>query len=551
MSKKRQVIIGLAVVGALYVGYAILGKNPQQEQFDKVGLSKDIVRLDQNWSEDIRQQFNFTTFGSRLMPYEWFLNIEVEGSEQKLRSDEVLGHLGFILQDIARNNPEGLPVGFAVDDREETKWVGLTCAACHAGEITYQDQKIYIDGGPGLMDFTGFEQTVYGALKSTYEDTAKFDRFAAALKQSSPEDKTELKETLQSRVDFFRLRLEANATEVPYGYGRVDAFGQIFNAIAVEAMDIPSNRHVPDGPVSIPVLWDASHLDLVQWNASAANSEPGPLGQNATTALAVYGQIDMPGSKWFGYSSTIAFRNLGYIQTKLYELTSPVWPEQILGEIDKTKAAAGKKLYEQNCASCHTVIDRADPTRKLKAGAIPLEQIGTDPKMVENFVNARAKTGPLEGRKSKYIVGEPFPAEVATFDMVLQATLGSMIRHPLQAVSAVLNEKRDVYTSEPFLKEKVYKARPLNGMWAAAPYLHNGSVPTLYDLLLPATERPVSFYVGNKELDPVKVGFVTEQGEHSNLFDTTLLGNSNSGHEFGAALTEEERWALVEYLKTL
>lgn len=550
MSKKRQVVIGLGLVLTIYGAYAVLGKNPKQQKFDKIGLTKDIERLDQNWSEDIRQQVNFTTFGSKLMPYDWFLNIKIAGGDAKLSSDEVLGRLGFILQESARNNPDALPVGFAMDDRGKKPWIGLTCAACHMGEVSYNGQKIFIDGGPGMMDFTGFEQAVYGALESTYNDTAKFSEFAASLEVTG-EDVAVLKEELKQRVDFFKLRLDANHTDVPYGYGRVDAFGQIFNAIAVEAMDMPNNRHVPDGPVSIPVLWDASHLDLVQWNASAMNEEPGPLGQNATTALAVYGEIDLPGSKWFGYSSTIAFRNLGYIQTKLYELTSPQWPEKILGELDEKKVAAGEKLYTANCVGCHTVIDRDDPTRKIKAGVIPIEQVGTDPRMVENFINARAKTGGLEGRKSKYIIGEPFGPEASTFEMVLQSTLGSMIRHPLQALSAVLNEKRDVYSAEPVLKEKVYKARPLNGMWAAAPYLHNGSVPTLYDLLLPASERPKTFYVGNKELDIVKVGFITEQRPNTNLFDTSLLGNSNQGHEFGAALTDEERWQLVEYLKSL
>lgn len=551
MSKKRQVIVGLVVVSAIYVGYSLFGQNPKQEKFDKVGLTQDIVRLDQNWSEDIRQQVNFTTFGSKIMPYDWFLHLEVEESSDKLRSDKVMRRLGFILQESARNNPDALPVGFAMDDRGDRPWVGLTCSACHMGEVSYNGQKIFIDGGPGMMDFTGFEETVYAALKSTFEQPEKFARFSAALDVTGTDDLAELKSTLKERVDFFRLRLEANHTEVPYGYGRVDAFGQIFNAITVEAMDMPKNRHVPDGPVSIPVLWDASHLDLVQWNASASNAEPGPLGQNATTALAVYGQIDLPGSKWFGYSSTIAFRELGYIQNKMYDLTSPVWPENILGELDKTKLAAGKKLYENNCAACHAVIDRTDPKRMLKAGVIPLEQVGTDPRMVENFINAKSKTGGLEGRKSKYFVGERFGEEVSTFDMVLQATLGAMIRHPLEALSAVLSEKQKVYSTEPQPQNKTYKARPLNGMWAAAPYLHNGSVPTLYDLMLPVSERPATFYVGNRELDVVKVGFQTSQVEYSSLFDTTLLGNSNAGHEFGAGLTEEERWALVEYLKSL
>lgn len=96
-----------------------------------------------------------------------------------------------------------------------------------------------------------------------------------------------------------------------------------------------------------------------------------------------------------------------------------------------------------------------------------------------------------------------------------------------------------------------YKARPLDGVWATAPYMHNGSVPNLYEMLLPASQRSASFRLGTHSFDPVKVG--VDQGAEDNTFtfDTTKAGNHNSGHEFGAKLTEEQRVQLLEYLKTL
>ena len=90
----------------------------------------------------------------------------------------------------------------------------------------------------------------------------------------------------------------------------------------------------------------------------------------------------------------------------------------------------------------------------------------------------------------------------------------------------------------------------LNGIWATAPYLHNGSVPTVYDLLLPAAARPKKFAVGRWEYDPRKVGYVSD-GEVPWVLDTSMTGNHNGGHEYGTALSEEDRWALVEYVKTL
>jgi len=114
-----------------------------------------------------------------------------------------------------------------------------------------------------------------------------------------------------------------------------------------------------------------------------------------------------------------------------------------------------------------------------------------------------------------------------------------------------------------------YKARPLNGIWAVGPFLHNGSVPTLYDLLSPASERPAAFLLGNPEFDPVKVGIVTHSVVAKNesydrdgffILNTALKGNRNTGHVFsnqegpgviGRSLSVEERYQLIEFLKTM
>ena len=96
---------------------------------------------------------------------------------------------------------------------------------------------------------------------------------------------------------------------------------------------------------------------------------------------------------------------------------------------------------------------------------------------------------------------------------------------------------------------EVYKAGPLWGIWATAPYLHNGSVPNLYNLLLPADQRVKKFWLGSREFDLVNVGFDYTTGTFE--LDTTIKGNSNSGHRYGTQMTDEERRLLLEYLKTL
>jgi len=135
-------------------------------------------------------------------------------------------------------------------------------------------------------------------------------------------------------------------------------------------------------------------------------------------------------------------------------------------------------------------------------------------------------------------------------------------------------------TSSPYSSLLAYKGRSLNGIWATAPYLHNGSVPTLYDLLLPAEKcakgadygeyRPKEFRVGSREFDAKKVGFRSE-GYDGFTFTTHRVGDKNIGHDYGScensqltfkkvgdseaspfpALTPAQRWDLVEYMKTL
>ena len=97
-----------------------------------------------------------------------------------------------------------------------------------------------------------------------------------------------------------------------------------------------------------------------------------------------------------------------------------------------------------------------------------------------------------------------------------------------------------------------YAARPLYGIWAAAPFLHNGSVPTLYDLLLPPERRPKTFALGAREYDPVKLGFAVETScsQQDCLVDTTRTGDGNGGHLWGTDLSEPDRMALLEYLRT-
>lgn len=359
-----------------------------------------------------------------------------------------------------------------------------------------------------------------------------------------------------------------------------------------------------DAPVSYPFLWDIAQSDYVQWNGLANNAGVGPLGRNTGEVIGVFGILDWSTHQANGFSlsakltgqeklseqidfkSSINLTNLRRLESHLKSLQSPQWPEHILGTIDQEKATKGQVIYAQYCQSCHEDIKRNNIDRKVIAKMTAVDFIGTDVAAAENAVTYSGKSGHLKHTVQSLDVGDVFIEENAPVIQILtSATKGviatpdadkmfirrwieliyniaaSMFDNTMPATIKSGNYKADT-TSEPYNSLLAYKGRSLNGIWATAPYLHNGSVPTLYDLLLPQEQRPKSFMVGSREFDPIKVGFRSEGYDGFN-FRAFRVGDMNGGHQYAAgrtaqmngkvlpALSEEQRWDLIEYIKTL
>ena len=317
--------------------------------------------------------------------------------------------------------------------------------------------------------------------------------------------------------------------------------------------------------MSYPFLWDTPHHDFVQWNAIARNKilgsdRLGGLARNVGEVLGVFGEVRVSppntATIFTGYRSSVRIPDLIHLEALVHKLQSPQWPKQFPA-IDQEKAAAGRQLFDRHCVRCHAHIDRADPSREVVAVKTPLKVIGTDPRMAVNFATRTGKTGRIEGRKEYFVAGERFGPEARADSIVVHTIAGVILNSPWkQYGDASFRELRDRDQSDDLNSMLVYKARPLNGIWATAPYLHNGSVPNLYQLLQPSAARMAEFHVGSREFDPVNVGFVTSPVAGSFRFRTTddagqpIPGNSNAGHEYGATLTEEQRWQLIEFVKT-
>lgn len=182
-------------------------------------------------------------------------------------------------------------------------------------------------------------------------------------------------------------------------------------------------------------------------------------------------------------------------------LSSPSYPFAI----NQSLAAVGKPIFETRCAECH------GPTGARLNSVIPLEEIQTDPNR-------------------------------------------SRAARPLLLWTLNIYDFFQRYPAPRWRKTNGYRAELLDGLWVRAPYLHNGSVPNLSELLETADRRSRVFYRGSDVYDRLGVGFVgegTQAGIEGFRFDTSAAGNSNEGHTYGTDLSSEDKQALIEYLKTL
>jgi hypothetical protein len=430
--------------------------------------------------------------------------------------------------------------------------MGLTCAACHTNQIDTEKASLRIDGAPTLADtFSFFNEVAYG-LQATEKDDAKFDRFAhKVLGQGyNAGSASALRQELSSVAGALVLRQSHDASPYPYGHGRLDAFGGIFNQVLAADLGLPENYHPADAPVSYPFLWDTSQSDLVQWNGVAPNFGAGALARNVGEVLGVFGTVSIDPSRHLrGYLSSVKVEELGKIEKTLNALWSPLWPTEYLPPIDHAKAANGQTIYLQQCAGCHAVLkNRTDPRRRLNVVMTPVAKLGTDPIMANNALRT-AKTGRLKGELNILAgLGKKFGDDAIGPQILAHVVIATILGQKSASAKAAIDEFIHVKMAAKF-DPLSYKARSLNGIWATAPYLHNGSVPNLWELLKPPAKRVQQFHVGSRQFDPVNVGFDTGSGEF--VFDTKLPANSNAGHTWGTDLTDEQKWALIEYMKSL
>jgi hypothetical protein len=268
-----------------------------------------------------------------------------------------------------------------------------------------------------------------------------------------------------------------------------------------------------------------------------------------------------------------------------WHILKQIGPPKWQWPVDAALAAQGSAIYNRptkqgGCRDCHGI--RPGEVRFLDVetwATTPLQDVGTDTKEYD-ILTWTATTGVLNGAEIPFITS-PLKESDLAISVLTTSVLGSIIQNyvPFTATAQEAQTKQlERFRLPPALQDLkgafhlpgqpsprskqsapttqyVFEARVMEGIWAAAPYLHNGSIPTLYDLLLPADQRPKAFKIG-PAYDKVNVGLAIEQTKFDYTLDTTDCSDRNSGssrcgHEFGTQLPPEEKKALLEYLKTL
>ncbi len=429
---------------------------------------------------------------------------------------------GFLYETGRSGEPAALPIGISKRTVRGIDLVWLNCAVCHAGswsvgvsaDASRTARREIVVGMPSnnldlhrfivfLQEIADDETLAPDVLLPTLEATSgKLGPFERLLWRYLVIP--ELREGLLSQ----RARLGPLLAEQPaWGPGRVDTFNpykvielgwsisELAPAERIGTADLPSIFHQRPRE-GMHLHWDGNNPSLAERNLSAAVGA----GLDLASATAADHRSIERVAAWLG--------DLVPPPSPLTRLVDR--PGEQLGA--QAMAAQGRALYMEHCASCHGYQDSAGYVFEgERLGLVePIVHLGTDPARLDSYTER--------------------------FREAQRTQLGF----------------------EHFIKTDGYANHPLDGLWLRGPYLHNGAVPTLYDLLQPPEQRPIAFLRGSDVLDAEKIGFASAPCEPSAetppglfCFDTRQAGNGNGGHDYGTrVLTEEQKAALLAYLRT-
>jgi mono/diheme cytochrome c family protein len=396
-----------------------------------------------------------------------------------------------------------LPVGFTSRTIGFER-VGINCALCHAGTVRKEGDataRLYL-GAPGTtQNILDYQRFLFACADDPRFTAGNLMNAIGQITTLPPGERMLYRHVLIPQTKKALLEQKADFawtdSRPAWGRGRIDPF----NPVKVAILDVDPGDTI--GNSDMQPIWNLSEEEgegrAYHWDGLNTSAHEvvvsSALGDGAT-------------------ESSLPMDWLQEIEDHFRGLPAPRFDEMFPDAIDSGLARAGQEVFARACDSCHG--PRGENTGK----ALPLsddiwrDELGdhrTDPHRAEMWTQEAADSYNRQ-----------------------QAGPDGDFQH--------------------FRSTGGYVAVPLDGLWLRAPYLHNGSVPYLGELLLPPAERTPRFVRGYDVYDPERMGFVAE-GEAARragtVYDTSVVGNSNQGHLWGTDLPEADKRALLEYLKTL
>lgn len=443
-------------------------------------------------------RFKYGSIGAEFdagIPY-WIFYVLPRIFPEKLTQDGKIMPGGYASLGVPWEQGQELPVGFT-KKRIGFDRVGNNCAVCHTTSYraTADSNPVYVVGGPGhTTNVQGFFRYLI--------DCAKDPRFNADILMAEINRVTKLDFIDQLLYRFLiipitKKRLLEREAQFAWIY-RPDfpdwGRGRDDAMNLTKYFMIKAPMDDTFGPTDMPSIWN---LKKYVWekghrmNYAGDSSDAGSVIMDS--ALGLLGAPPKDKNDFIG--------QVNWLKEYLSALPAPQYPFPI----DAAKAAAGKPLFDAYCSNCHASQQTGTP--------LPLAAVNTD-----------------RGRLESWNKGAAIKANQVVNEMGLERR--GLVEEDLTG----------------------YVAAFLDGIWLKAPYLHNGSVPTLRDLLEPAANRPKVFWRGYDVYDQQKVGFITDGPDAQRTgtrLDTAAKGGSNQGHEFGTELSAADKEVLLEYLKTL
>ncbi|MEM7723202.1 MAG: c-type cytochrome [Pseudomonadota bacterium] len=449
---------------------------------------------------------------------------------------EVLSGFGFLTGAEIANAPEGMvttghnmPLGITFGDLApiagtRLRVANLGCAACHAG-VAYDDDGRPDPGRAWLgmpntsINLEAYTLALFRAMSAAVEQP---DVLLATVDALYPDLGAAERYTLRWAVlPMVRARLNEidGARPLPFSNGQPGSTNGVAALKYVFGVPLLDGGPGDAGIVSVPDLgyrhWRTGFLVDGAYGVPGTDQSGVRTAANDTPAhraalAAITTFFTVPS---MGVSPDRALTQTAVAEDILTFLSDAYRPQTFPGQIDSGLAARGAEIYAAQCAACHGTYATDRGAVELVSFPNWIGDVGTDPLRADVFS-----------------------------DTLLQAFPGT----PYATVMEVR-------------RTGAYAAPPLTGLWASAPYLHNGSVPTLAALLAPST-RPAQFQVGGHALDFERMGILLEDGRYPDgyvpfsdpvTYDTRQAGQGNAGHTYGRELTPADRFALIEFLKRL